>query len=90
MRTFEACSPAEGMDLGGGQSRPGVVGWGEGEAVGWVKCQRGGRMVGHSMFETDGCLDISRGESTVECNGLLVTMTAIPLTFPDEFRAKAM
>lgn len=66
MRTFEACSPAEGMDLGGGQSRPGVVGWGEGEAVGWVECQRGGRRVGHSMFETDGCLDISRGESRVQ------------------------
>lgn len=66
MRTFEACSPAEGMDLGGGQSRPGVVGWGEGEAVGWVECQRGGRRVGHSMFKTDGCLDISRGESRVQ------------------------
>ena len=41
------------------------MGWGEGEAVGRIKCQRGRRRIGHGMSEGTECLDISSGESSV-------------------------
>ena len=53
--TFEAGPFAQGMDVGCGQSGPGVVGWREGKAVGRVVCQGRGERFGHSIFDGDGC-----------------------------------
>ena len=89
MRTFEACSLAEGMDLGGGQSGPGDVGWGKGEAVGRVEGQRGGRRAGHGMFETNGCLDISPGEGRSAVGWRHYGSGGSWWTCPSAFRARA-
>lgn len=58
-RTFEARPLVEGVDVGGSQAGPGVVGGREGEAVGRMECQRGEERFGHGIFEGIGCLGIS-------------------------------
>ena len=42
------------------------MGWGEGEAVGGVECQRGRRRIGHGMSEGIECLDMSSRESVIQ------------------------